>query len=106
VVGVIQVGGLLYLPVYFSFAGLAILKVAPGAIAIQTLYMGVAVSIVSVLLFNLAVQKMGPKASMFTALMPVVGVSFAIALLNEPLTPALIAGTLLIAAGLVFSFKR
>jgi drug/metabolite transporter (DMT)-like permease len=106
VVGVVQVGGLLYLPFYFWFFGWSVLRVETGAIALQTLYMGVAVSIVSVLLFNMAVRDMGPKASMFTALMPVVGVSAAILLLGEPLTMALIAGTALIAAGLYLSLRR
>jgi drug/metabolite transporter (DMT)-like permease len=49
---------------------------------------------------------MGPKASMFTALMPVVGVGSAALLLGEPLTVGVVAGTVLIAAGLVFSFRR
>jgi drug/metabolite transporter (DMT)-like permease len=106
VVSMIQVIGLLYLPIYFVFEGLAVLRVSAGAIALQTLYLGVISSIVSVLLFNLAVRDMGPKASMFTALMPVVGVGSAALLLGEPLTVGVVAGTVLIAAGLVFSFRR
>jgi drug/metabolite transporter (DMT)-like permease len=105
VVAMIQVIGLAYLPVYFLFQGAAVLQVSFGAIALQTLYLGVVSSIVSVLLFNLAVRDMGPKASMFTALMPVVGVGTAVWLLDERLTLGVIGGTVLIAAGLFFSFK-
>jgi drug/metabolite transporter (DMT)-like permease len=43
---------------------------------------------------------------MFTAMMPVVGVSLAVIALGEPLTLSLIAGTLLIVGGLFLSLKR
>lgn len=105
VVTVVQVGGLLYVPAYFAVQGFALFRIDPQAIAIQTLYQGVLVSVISVLLFNLAVQKIGAKASMFTAMMPVVGVSLAVAALGEPLTWSLIVGTLLIVAGLSLALK-
>lgn len=105
VVAVVQVGGLLYLPAYFAVQGFALFQLDPQAIAIQTLYQGVLVSVISVLLFNLTVRQIGAKASMFTAMMPVVGVSLAVATLGEPLTWSLIAGTLLIVAGLFLSLK-
>lgn len=106
VVSVVQVGGLLYLPVYFLAEGTAVFRLAPTAITIQVLYQGVLVSVISVLLFNLAVRRIGAKASMFTAMMPVVGVSLAVVALGEPLTLSLIAGTLLIVGGLFLSLKR
>ena len=106
VVGVVQVGGLLYVPAYFLFKGFAVFDLAPGALAVQTLYMGVLVSVISVLFFNLAVQKIGAKASMFTAMMPVVGVSLAVLVLDEAPTPSLIAGTILIVGGLFLSMRK
>ena len=106
VVSVVQVGGLLYLPVHFLLQGSGILRIDAQAIAIQTLYQGVLVSVISVLLFNLAVKRLGAKASMFTALMPVVGVSLAVGLLGEPLTLSLIAGTILIVVGLAVSMHK
>ena len=106
VVSVVQVGGLLYLPVYFLTEGTAVFRLDPAAITIQVLYQGVLVSVISVLLFNLAVRRIGAKASMFTAMMPVVGVSLAVIALGEPLTLSLIAGTLLIVGGLFLSLKR
>lgn len=106
VVGVVQVGGLLYVPVYFLFKGCALFELDPGALAIQTLYMGVLVSVISVLFFNLAVQKIGAKASMFTAMMPIVGVSLAVLVLDEVPTPSLIAGTILIVGGLFLSMRK
>jgi drug/metabolite transporter (DMT)-like permease len=105
VVSVVQVGALLYVPVYFVFAGTALFQRDLGAIAIQTVYQGVLVSVVSTLLFNLAVRQIGAKASMFTALMPLVGVSLAIIVLGEAMSLSLLAGALLISTGLFFSLK-
>ncbi len=106
VVGVIQVGGLLYVPAYFLVKGFSVFALDPGAMAIQTLYHGVLVSVISVLFFNLAVRQIGAKASMFTALMPVVGVSLAVLALGEAPTPSLIAGTILIVGGLFLSMRK
>ncbi|MFZ6657093.1 DMT family transporter [Undibacterium sp. TJN19] len=105
VVSVVQVGGLLYVPVYFVFAGTVLFQRDFGAIAIQTVYQGVLVSVVSTLLFNLAVRQIGAKASMFTALMPLVGVSLAILVLGEAMSLSLLAGAVLISTGLFFSLK-
>jgi len=106
VVTVVQVGGLLYLPCYFWFAGLSVFRLDASAIAVQTLYMGIVVSVISVLLFNLAVRMLGPRAAMFTALMPVVGVGLAVLVLGEPLTWSLLLGTVLIVGGLFIALKK
>ncbi|MES2041538.1 MAG: DMT family transporter [Pseudomonadota bacterium] len=105
VVSVIQVGGLLYVPVYFFFAGAALFQLDANAIAVQAVYQGLLVSVISVLLFNLAVKQLGAKASMFTALMPIVGVSLAIIVLGETLTLSLLLGAVLISGGLFLSLK-
>ncbi|MFZ6647274.1 DMT family transporter [Undibacterium sp. TJN25] len=106
VVAVVQVGGLLYLPFYFYFEGLSVFRLDTTALAVQTLYMGVIVSVISVLFFNLAVRLLGPKAAMFTALMPVVGVGLAVAVLGEPLTMSLMLGMVLIVVGLFIALKK
>ena len=106
VVSVVQVGGLLYLPVHFMLQGTKVFAIDAQALALQAFYQGVLVSVIAVLLFNLAVRRLGAKASMFTALMPVVGVSLAVALLGEPLTLSLIAGTILIVIGLAVSMNK
>jgi drug/metabolite transporter (DMT)-like permease len=106
VVSVVQVGGLLFVPFYFASRGTTAFDLPPVPAIIQMLYQGVLVSVISVLLFNLAVRTLGAKASMFTALMPVVGVSLAVLLLGEPLTVSLIAGTALIVAGLLVSMRK
>ncbi|MFZ6733870.1 DMT family transporter [Undibacterium sp. Ji42W] len=103
VVSVIQVGGLLYVPVYFYFAGTSLFQLDANAIAVQAVYQGLLVSVISVLLFNLAVKQLGAKASMFTALMPIVGVSMAIVLLGETLTSSVLLGAVLISGGLFLS---
>ncbi len=106
VVAVVQVGGLVALPFYFLFEGLSVFRLDTTAVAIQALYMGIVVSVVSVLFFNLAVRLLGPKAAMFTALMPVVGVGLAVLLLGEPLTVSLVLGTVLIVGGLFIALKK
>ncbi|MFZ6722404.1 DMT family transporter [Undibacterium sp. Ji49W] len=105
VVSVIQVGALLYVPLYFLFEGGTLFDKDLGAIAVQAGYQGLLVSVVSVLLFNLAVKQMGAKASMFTALMPLVGVSLAIVVLGEAMSLSLLAGALLISGGLFLSLR-
>lgn len=104
-VSVIQVGGLLYVPFYFIFAGKALFRLDTAAIAVQAVYQGLLVSVVSTLLFNLAVRQIGAKASMFTALMPIVGVSLAIGVLGEPLSVSLLAGAILVSGGLYLSLR-
>jgi len=106
VVAVVQVGGLLYVPFYFLAEGTGFLRAAPLAIATQAVYLGIVVSVVSVFLFNLAVRQLGARASMFTALMPVVGVSLAVLLLGEPASPSLALGTVLIVGGLFLSLRK
>lgn len=106
VVSVIQVGGLLYVPVYFYFASTGLFLHDAGAIAVQAVYQGLLVSVVSVLLFNLAVKQLGAKASMFTALMPIVGVSLAVVVLGESMTMSLLLGAMLISGGLFFSLRQ
>ncbi|RJG07468.1 DMT family transporter [Noviherbaspirillum cavernae] len=106
VVSLVQVGSLLYVPVYLLMHGTAVFQLDPTAITIQVLYQGILVSVISVLLFNLAVRQLGAKASMFTALMPIVGVSLAVLLLGEPLTLSLVGGTLFIVSGLFLSLRK
>lgn len=105
VVSVIQVGALLYVPLYFLLEGDALFSKDLGAIAVQAGYQGLLVSVISVLLFNLAVKQMGARASMFTALMPLVGVSLAIVVLGEAMSLSLLAGALLISGGLFLSLR-
>ncbi|MFZ6770493.1 DMT family transporter [Undibacterium sp. Di26W] len=106
VVSVIQVGALLYVPVYFLFEGGVLFHRDLGTILLQAGYQGLLVSVISVLLFNFAVKQMGAKASMFTALMPLVGVSLAILVLGESMSLSLLAGALLISGGLFLSLKN
>jgi drug/metabolite transporter (DMT)-like permease len=106
VVSIVQVCGLAYVPLYFLTQGTEVMHLNFSALSLQVLYQGILVSVISVLLFNLAVQKIGAKASMFTALMPIVGVTLAIILLGETLTITLIFGTVLIVGGLLLSLKK
>lgn len=105
VVSVVQVGGLLYVPLYFIFSGTTMFRLDPRAMAVQAVYQGLIVSVVAVLLYNLAVRRIGAKASMFMALMPIVGVSLAIGILGEPLSLSLLAGAALISGGLFLSLR-
>jgi drug/metabolite transporter (DMT)-like permease len=106
VVAVVQVGGLLFLPWYLSTQSPHLAQLDGRAVVAQALYLGLIVSVLSVLSFNLAVRILGAKAALFTALMPVIGVSLSVLLLSEPVTPALLGGTAMIVLGLVLALRK
>lgn len=90
----------LYLPIYF----LALprnLEAAPwSTILLQGLYQGIGATIVAMLLFLKAVSTIGPaRTGALIALVPVLAGVAAAPLLDEPLTPELIAGLLLVSTG-------
>ncbi|MET3434727.1 drug/metabolite transporter (DMT)-like permease [Herbaspirillum seropedicae] len=77
-----------------------------AALALQSLYHGVLVSIVSVALFNWVVARLGVKAMMLNALSPLFGVLASAWALREPLPPSMLAGAAAIMAGLALSLRR
>lgn len=80
---------LLYLPVYFLFLSPDFSAASHEQIAVLALYQGVLVSIVSVVLFSLAVHALGPqKATLGNATVPIFAALIAAPVLGEWPSPA------------------
>jgi drug/metabolite transporter (DMT)-like permease len=73
-----------YLPVYFAFFGTRLAQLPLADFAVQALFQGVVVTIVSLLLYGRAVALLGASGgSAFGALVPALSALFAIPLLGE-----------------------
>ncbi|MCH8619587.1 DMT family transporter [Undibacterium sp. TS12] len=106
VVGVIQVGGFAYVPLYLLYKGSAIFDAPAQVLLEQAVYHGLIVSIISIAMFNHAVQLLGIRASMFTVLAPVVGVALSVAVLGEQASVWMGVGTMAVVAGLVLALRK
>lgn len=90
----------LYLPLYFSLLPRNVEAAPLSVILLQGLYQGVGATIVAMLLFLKAVATIGPaRTGALIALVPVLAGVAAAPLLDEPLTPELIAGLVLVSTG-------
>ncbi|TFW06787.1 DMT family transporter [Oxalobacteraceae bacterium OM1] len=106
VVTVVQVSGLLYVPAYLVTQGTGVFELSLQVLGVQMLYQGLLVSVFSIFLFNETVRQIGTKASLFTAIMPAIGVTLAVIVLGDPLSWTLVLGALLIVGGLTASFRK
>ena len=106
VMSIVQVSGLVYVPIYLAFHGLDVFAVPSDDVILQCVYQGIIVSILSVTLFNLAVRELGATASMFTALAPLIGVGLSVWVLGESASVWIGMGTIVIVTGLTLSLKR
>ena len=81
----VAVGSLvLYLPVYVAWRGATLAQVPPAELAFQTVFQGVLVTIVSLLLYGRAVALLGAAGgAAFGALVPALSALMAIPLLGE-----------------------
>jgi drug/metabolite transporter (DMT)-like permease len=84
-VALVSVGSLtIYLPVYLAWRGAALARAPLADLAIQTVFQGILVTIVSLLLYGRAVTMLGASAgSAFGALVPALTALIAIPLLAE-----------------------
>lgn len=90
----------LYLPLYFGLLPRNVEAAPLSVILLQGLYQGVGATIVAMLLFLKAVATIGPaRTGALIALVPVLAGVAAAPLLDEPLTPELIAGLVLVSTG-------
>jgi len=81
----VSVGSLaIYLPVYLAWRGAALARIPLTELAIQVVFQGVLVTIVSLLLYGRAVALLGaPRGAAFGALVPALTALIAIPLLGE-----------------------
>jgi len=101
VAALVSTGSLVvYSPVYVVAAGFTIVRVPPADLAIQVAYQGIAVTIVSLVLYGRAVLILGASgASAFGAFVPALSALLGIPLLGEWPTAAGWAGITLISTG-------
>jgi drug/metabolite transporter (DMT)-like permease len=101
-----------YVPAYALLAGLGVvasrLGSAPvGEIVFQMLFQGVGSVVISGITFTRMIQYFGPvRSTMITALVPGLSALGAVIFLGEPLHWNLIAGLLLVTAGILFGVQR
>lgn len=90
----VSVGSLIiYAPVYLALRGFRLADISPSTLITQVIFQGIAVTIISLILYARAVAILGaPGGSAFGALVPALSALFAIPLLDEwPTTPGWIA---------------
>jgi drug/metabolite transporter (DMT)-like permease len=103
---------LTYVPVYALLAAAGAvasrLDSAPaGEIVFQMLFQGVGSVVISGITFTRMIQYFGPvRSTMITALVPGLSALAAVVFLGEPLHWNLIAGLLLVTAGILFGVQR
>ncbi len=101
-----------YVPVYGLLAALGWINshigTAPwGEFAFQMLFQGVGSVVISGISFTRMIQYFGPvRSTMITALVPGLSALGAVIFLGEPLYWSLIAGLLLVTAGILFGVQR
>lgn len=78
-----------------------------GEIAFQMLFQGVGSVVISGITFTRMIQYFGPvRSTMITALVPGLSASGAVLFLDEPLQWSLMAGLLLVTAGILFGIQK
>lgn len=101
-----------FVPLYLALIGLGLLPSHLGSanwheIVFQALYQGVGSVVVSGITFNIMIRHYGPvRSTMITALVPTLSALGAVVLLGEPMSSNLIAGLVLVTAGIVLGVRR
>jgi drug/metabolite transporter (DMT)-like permease len=97
---------LVYMPAYLLFLPKGLDQVPMSMLLLQGLYQGLGPTIVAMLLFLRAVNILGAeRTGALVALVPVLAGLGAVPLLNEPLSPWLVAGLLLVSGGAFFAAR-
>lgn len=98
---------LFYLPVYTVFLPKALSAASWTDILLQAFYQGVMATIVQMIIYVKAVQKIGPSnMGAVMSIVPVLSGLAAIAIFNEPVTIELIMGLVLVSLGAWFAHSR
>ena len=97
---------LVYLPIYLLFAPKGIMDVSWSMILLQGLYQGIGPTILAMLFFLRAVERLGAeRTGVIIGLVPIISGLAAVPLLGEPLTLPLIIGMVLVSAGTFFAAR-
>ena len=91
---------LVFMPIYLLWLPKALHEVPTEMLVLQGLYQGLGPTILAMVLFLKAVELLGAeRTGALVALVPVMAGLGAVPLLDEPLTPWLVAGLLLVSGG-------
>lgn len=97
---------LLYTPLYLGMKGTALLLVPLDQLLLHGIYQGVLVSVVALYFYSRAVVILGPTVgASFAALVPVIAVVEAAFILGERPTPTVLAGLVLVTAGMIATLR-
>lgn len=98
---------LFYLPVYFAALPKGIFEASWHDIALQAFYQGVIATIVQMIIYVKAVQKIGPsQMGAVMSIVPVISGISAIVLFNELLTLGFVVGLVLVSVGAWLAHSR
>lgn len=99
-INVAMLAALVYLPVYAMALPKNIAQAGLGEIALQAAYQGVLAAVIQMVIYMRAVELLGPsRMGVLVALVPPLAAIAAIPVLNEPVTPMIIASLLLVSTG-------
>jgi drug/metabolite transporter (DMT)-like permease len=80
----VSAGSLIYLPIYFALYGFGLASIPLADLAIQTLFQGILVTVISLILYGRAVVILGASdGAAFGALVPALSALLAIPILGE-----------------------
>jgi len=98
---------LFYLPIYVAFLPKALSPASWSDILLQAFYQGIMATIIQMIFYVKAVQKIGPsEMGAVMSIVPVISGIAAIVIFNEPVSEALIIGLILVSLGAWFAHSR
>jgi drug/metabolite transporter (DMT)-like permease len=98
---------LFYLPIYLAFLPKALSQASWMDILLQAFYQGVMATIIQMILYVKAVQKIGPtEMGAVMSIVPIISGVAAIVIFNEPISEALIIGLVLVSLGSWLAHSR
>jgi drug/metabolite transporter (DMT)-like permease len=98
---------LFYLPVYLAFLPKAISQASWTDIMLQAFYQGVMATIIQMIFYVKAVQKIGPSnMGAVMSIVPVISGVSALVVFNEPATAELVMGLILVSLGAWLAHSR
>lgn len=98
---------LFYLPVYLAFLPKAISQASSTDILLQAFYQGIMATIIQMIFYVKAVQKIGPaNMGAVMSIVPVISGIAAIVMFNEPISVEIIMGLVLVSLGAWLAHSR
>ncbi|MEH6450253.1 MAG: DMT family transporter [Oleispira sp.] len=98
---------LFYLPLYVAFLPKALSQASWSDILLQAFYQGIMATIIQMIFYVKAVQKIGPsEMGAVMSIVPVISGIAAIVIFNEPVSEALIMGLVLVSLGAWLAHSR